>query len=82
MTAATAPERLLEVSNLKKHFPIRRGFLQRVVGMVRAVDDVSFHIDSGETLALVGESGCGKTTASTSRARRIARCDRCAATCR
>jgi oligopeptide/dipeptide ABC transporter ATP-binding protein len=55
---------LLEVAGLSKHFPIRKGFLQRVVGSVRAVDDVSLHIDGGETLALVGESGCGKTTTS------------------
>jgi len=54
----------LEVVDLKKHFPIRRGFLRRVIGQVRAVDGVSFHIDRGETLALVGESGCGKTTVS------------------
>jgi peptide/nickel transport system ATP-binding protein len=53
---------LLEVKNLKKHFPIRRGFLRRVVGAVKAVDDVSFFIREGETLGLVGESGCGKTT--------------------
>ncbi len=53
---------LLDVQNLKKFFPIRRGFLQRVVGHVRAVDDVSFALSEGETLALVGESGCGKTT--------------------
>src|SRR5712664_2688122 len=55
-------ERLLEVKGLRKHFPIRRGLLRRVVAQVRAVDDVSFHVDRGETLALVGESGCGKTT--------------------
>jgi peptide/nickel transport system ATP-binding protein/oligopeptide transport system ATP-binding protein len=53
---------LLEVSNLVKHFPIRSGFLRRVTGQVRAVDDVSFTIQRGETLGLVGESGCGKTT--------------------
>jgi peptide/nickel transport system ATP-binding protein len=53
---------ILEVRNLKKFFPIRRGLLQRVEGYVRAVDDVSFDIRAGETLALVGESGCGKTT--------------------
>ena len=50
------------VRNLKKHFPIRRGLLRRTTGYVRAVDDVSFTILAGETLALVGESGCGKTT--------------------
>src|SRR2546428_7884386 len=55
---------LLEVRNLKKYFPIRAGLLRNVVGQVRAVDDVSFHIREGETLALVGESGCGKTTTS------------------
>lgn len=55
---------LLEVRNLKKLYPIRRGFLRKVVGHVRAVDDVSFDIRHGETLALVGESGCGKTTTS------------------
>ena len=53
---------LLHVENLKVHFPIRRGFIQRAVGHVRAVDDVSFVIQTGRTLALVGESGCGKTT--------------------
>ena len=53
---------LLEVRNLQRFFPIRRGLLRRVVGQVRAVDDISFHIDRGETLSLVGESGCGKTT--------------------
>src|SRR6476659_7741106 len=55
---------VMEVSDLSKHFPIRNGFLRRVVGHVRAVDGVSFHIRKGETLALVGESGCGKTTVS------------------
>ncbi len=55
---------ILEVSNLRKYFPIRRGLLRRVVGQVRAVDGVTFHIGKGETLSLVGESGCGKTTVS------------------
>src|SRR5690625_678147 len=58
------PERLLEVRNLKKHFPIKGGFFGRTVGAVRAVDDVSLHVDQGEILSLVGESGCGKTTTS------------------
>ncbi len=53
---------LLEVKNLKTWFPIRRGLLQRTVGHVKAVDDVSFFVRRGETLGLVGESGCGKTT--------------------
>ncbi len=55
-------ETLLEVKHLKKYFPIKQGFLKKVVGYVRAVDDVNFYIDKGETLGLVGESGCGKTT--------------------
>lgn len=56
-------EPLLEVRELKKYFPIRRGFFKRVVGYVKAVDNLSFYINEGETLGLVGESGCGKTTA-------------------
>ncbi|HET9756411.1 MAG TPA: dipeptide ABC transporter ATP-binding protein [Candidatus Limnocylindrales bacterium] len=59
-TGATAP--LVEVRDLVKHFPVRGGVLQRTVAMVQAVDGVSFDIERGETLGLVGESGCGKTT--------------------
>jgi peptide/nickel transport system ATP-binding protein len=53
---------LLEVKNLKMHFPIHKGFFRRTVGYVKAVDDISFTIFEGETLGLVGESGCGKST--------------------
>jgi oligopeptide/dipeptide ABC transporter ATP-binding protein len=56
------PEILLEVKNLKKYFPIKRGLFAKTIGYVKAVDDVSFTINKGETLGLVGESGCGKTT--------------------
>jgi peptide/nickel transport system ATP-binding protein len=56
------PTSLLQVANLQVHFPIRKGILQRVVGQVKAVDGVSLSIPKGRTLALVGESGCGKTT--------------------
>ncbi len=62
---------LLEVKELKKYFAIRRGFLKRVVGHVKAVDNLSLHIMEGETLGLVGESGCGKTTAGRSILRAI-----------
>jgi peptide/nickel transport system ATP-binding protein len=61
---ATMDQILLDVKGLQKFFPIRRGILQKVVGQVRAVDDVTFYINKGETLSLVGESGCGKTTTS------------------
>ena len=55
-------ETLLEVNNLKKHFAIKGGILRRTVATVKAVDGISFTVKSGETLGLVGESGCGKTT--------------------
>src|SRR6267154_4984102 len=53
---------VLDVVNLKKHFPVKKGVLRRTVGQVYAVDDVTFSIGEGETLGLVGESGCGKST--------------------
>jgi peptide/nickel transport system ATP-binding protein len=59
---AIRDDALLEVKRLKKYFPIQRGLLRKVVGHIRAVDDVSFFVRPGETLSLVGESGCGKTT--------------------
>lgn len=60
MTEQSQP--ILEVRNLKQHFPITKGILRRVVGHVKAVDGVSFTVPAGKTVGLVGESGCGKTT--------------------
>ena len=62
MTGQANPDLILEVRNLKKYFPIKAGFLQRVVAQVKAVDGVSFSLRKGSTMGLVGESGCGKTT--------------------
>ncbi len=62
--AGSSQSVLLDVKGLKKYFPIRRGLLQKTVGLVKAVDGVSFVVNRGETLSLVGESGCGKTTTS------------------
>ncbi|MCB0088152.1 MAG: ABC transporter ATP-binding protein, partial [Caldilineaceae bacterium] len=62
--AASNGNVILEVQDLKKHFPIKRGFFNKVVGRVKAVDGVSFQVPTGTTLGLVGESGCGKTTTS------------------
>ncbi|RPJ75356.1 MAG: ATP-binding cassette domain-containing protein, partial [Desulfobacteraceae bacterium] len=56
------PPEILKVEGLKKSFPVRRGFLQRTTGHVRAVDGVTLAIGRGKTLGLVGESGCGKST--------------------
>jgi peptide/nickel transport system ATP-binding protein len=63
-TRSAAQRPLLEVRGLKKYFPIHKGMMRKVVNYVRAVDDVSFFVREGETLGLVGESGCGKTTVS------------------
>ena len=62
-TAPKSDDVLLEVKGLKKYFPIQKGLLKRTVGYVKAVDDVNFYVRQGETLGLVGESGCGKSTA-------------------
>ncbi|MFW6264806.1 MAG: ATP-binding cassette domain-containing protein, partial [Bacillota bacterium] len=53
---------ILKVDNLKKYFPIKKGLLRKEIGNVKAVDDISFYIKKGETVGLVGESGCGKST--------------------
>jgi peptide/nickel transport system ATP-binding protein len=60
--ASRQEAQILEVRNLKIHFPVTKGFFRRRIGVVKAVDDVTFSIERGKTLGLVGESGCGKTT--------------------
>ncbi|HEY4551656.1 MAG TPA: dipeptide ABC transporter ATP-binding protein [Bacillaceae bacterium] len=62
-TISQASDYLLEVKDLKKHFPIKAGVFQRTVGHIKAVDGLSFNVKKGETLGIVGESGCGKSTA-------------------
>ncbi|MBS8263085.1 dipeptide ABC transporter ATP-binding protein [Mesobacillus boroniphilus] len=61
-TTLVEKENLLEIKNLKTYYPVKGGFFRRTIGNVKAVDDVSFEIKKGETLGLVGESGCGKST--------------------
>ena len=58
----TESKYLIEVKNLVKWFPIKSSFFKRTIGNVRAVDGISFHIKRGQTMGLVGESGCGKST--------------------
>ena len=62
VVTAKPRKKFIEVNNLVKYFPVRAGLMQRVKAWVKAVDDVSFFINEGETFGLVGESGCGKTT--------------------
>ncbi len=62
MTDQRANDIVLSARGLKKYFPVRRGFLQKIIGWIKAVDDVDLEIGRGKTLGLVGESGCGKTT--------------------
>jgi len=62
MTKTNFGDKLLRIEGLCKYFPVRRGFFQRIVGWIKAVDGVGFDIERGRTLGLVGESGCGKST--------------------
>jgi len=82
---ASGPNRapVIEVAGLKKHFPVKKGLLRRTAGYVYAVDGVSFSIDQGETLGLVGESGCGKSTVARTVLRLVEpRCGRTGDRCR